>query len=231
LLACILVIVGPTVKQAKPIVVISNLNNQQTQPSVLRRIADGDSTAVNDCIRQYGARVWGLARRLSRTQADAEDATQEIFLNIWHAASSFDPAKGCESAFILMIARRRLIDRLRKSKFELSIDSTVDVAHDLTSSEAGISHQSSAEAEMAMGALRQLRPDQRRLLELNLLAGLTQAEISAQLDLPLGTVKSHIRRGLMTMRQYMRITPEPGSSKKRRMVSPVSKLLTSVTEQ
>ena len=84
-------------------------------PSVLQRIAAGESSAVRECIDQYGALVWSLARRLSRTPADAEDATQEIFLDIWRSAFRYDSSQGSPQVFIAMIARRRLIDRLRKT--------------------------------------------------------------------------------------------------------------------
>src|SRR5271154_3658467 len=91
-------------------------------PSVLQRIASGDSDAVRECIEQYGALVWSLARRLSRTASDAEDATQEIFLDIWRSASRFDATQGSDKVFIAMIARRRLIDRLRKTSAEPPMD-------------------------------------------------------------------------------------------------------------
>lgn len=75
-------------------------------PSLLQRIAGGDSAAVSECITKYGALVWSLARRLSRTASDAEDATQEIFLDIWRSAGRFDPSQGSDQIFIAMIARR-----------------------------------------------------------------------------------------------------------------------------
>ena len=85
-------------------------------PSVLQRIASGDPAAVRECIDQYGPLVWSLARRLSRTASDPEDATQEIFLDIWRSAGRFDASQGSDKVFIAMIARRRLIDRLREKK-------------------------------------------------------------------------------------------------------------------
>ena len=72
--------------------------------SVLQRIAGGDSAAVRECIEQYGALVWSLARRLSRSPSDAEDATQEIFLDIWRSAGRFDASQGSDKVFIAMIA-------------------------------------------------------------------------------------------------------------------------------
>ena len=90
--------------------------------SVLQPIASGDPAAVRECLDQYGALVWSLARRLSRTAADAEDATQEIFLDIWRSAGRFDASQGSDRVFIAIIARRRLIDRLRKTTAEPPMD-------------------------------------------------------------------------------------------------------------
>ena len=84
--------------------------------SLLERIAAGDESAVRECMDQYGGLVWTLARRFSESAADAEDASQEIFLEIWKSAARFDPARGSESLFITTVARRRSIDRLRARK-------------------------------------------------------------------------------------------------------------------
>ncbi len=81
--------------------------------TILQRVAAGDSSAVDDCLAQYGALVWSLARRHSPNYSDAEDAVQEAFLGIWQGAGRFDPEKGSETTFITMIVRRRLIDRRR----------------------------------------------------------------------------------------------------------------------
>ena len=81
--------------------------------TLLQRIAKGDASAVQECMETYGNLVWSLARRYSESAADAEDATQEIFLDIWKSAGRFDPERGKETTFIATIARRRLIDRVR----------------------------------------------------------------------------------------------------------------------
>ncbi|MEM6641013.1 MAG: sigma-70 family RNA polymerase sigma factor, partial [Pseudomonadota bacterium] len=81
----------------------------------LERIAAGDPGAMQACITDFGKAVWSLALRLSPTHADAEDATQEIFLDLWRSAKRFDPRKGSELGFIMTIARRRLIDRIRRT--------------------------------------------------------------------------------------------------------------------
>jgi RNA polymerase sigma-70 factor, ECF subfamily len=170
---------------------------------VLKRIADGDLAAVRECIDRYGALVWSLARRLSRTPADAEDATQEIFTHIWRTAARFDESKGSEKVFIAIIARRRLIDRLRKSRSDLMMDSSVEILDTISWSDPGLEPEISHEAGSVLEILQEFRPEQRQVLELGLLHGLTHAEIAARLQMPLGTVKSMMRRGLMRLREVL----------------------------
>jgi RNA polymerase sigma-70 factor (ECF subfamily) len=172
--------------------------------SVLQRIATGDSAAVRECIEQYGPLVWSLARRLSRSPSDAEDATQEIFLDIWRSAARYDASQGSDKVFIAMIARRRLIDRLRKTTAEPPMD-RVEVLEQVTWSDPGTASETSTDAERAARALQALRPDQRQVLELGLLHGLSQSEIAARLQMPLGTVKSFMRRGLIKVRENMNL--------------------------
>lgn len=73
--------------------------------TVLERIAAGDPRAVGDCIDEFGGLVWAIARRMTRSRADAEDAVQEIFVDVWRSAGRFDPAQGTAKVFITTIAR------------------------------------------------------------------------------------------------------------------------------
>jgi RNA polymerase sigma-70 factor (ECF subfamily) len=178
--------------------------------SLLKRIAGGDSAAVRECIDQYGGLVWSLARRLSRTPADAEDATQEIFLALWRNAGRFDESKGSEKLFVALLARRRLFDRLRKTRSEPPMDSSTEILESVEWPDPGARSEASIEAEQAKRALQQLRPEHRQVLELGLLHGLTQSEIAARLNMPLGTVKSFMRRGIARVREVMNIEQYAG---------------------
>jgi RNA polymerase sigma factor (sigma-70 family) len=174
-------------------------------PSLFERIARGDPGAMGQCIDEFGTLVWGLARRLSRTTADAEDAVQDIFTDLWRSANRYDASQGSEKMFVAMIARRRLIDRLRRHKSEpLTVS---DEALMATAEAAGTdSSEVSAEAETAARALSQLRPEQRQVLEMSLLEGLSQTEIASRLNLPLGTVKTFMRRGLIKVRESLNLS-------------------------
>jgi RNA polymerase sigma-70 factor, ECF subfamily len=179
---------------------------------MLQRIAGGDSAAVRECIDQYGALIWSIARRLSRTPSDAEDATQEIFLDIWRSAARFDASQGSEKVFVAMIARRRVIDRLRKTSAEPPMD-TMETLDFVAAGDQVTTAETSMEAEQATRALAELRPEQRQVLELGLLHGLSQSEIAARLNMPLGTVKSFMRRGLIKVRENMNIAAEGASAR------------------
>ena len=83
--------------------------------TILQRIAGGEAVAVNECLETYGGLVWSLARRFCPKHEDAEDAVQDTFVDIWRNAERFDPEIASEATYITMIARRRLIDRYRRS--------------------------------------------------------------------------------------------------------------------
>src|SRR5688572_30887642 len=94
---------------------------------ILNRIAAGDKTAVEECLKKYGGLVWSLARRMLRNSDDAEDAVQEIFLEVWKNAGKFDETQSSETTYIAMIARRRLIDKIRFTSRRISADALDDV--------------------------------------------------------------------------------------------------------
>jgi RNA polymerase sigma-70 factor, ECF subfamily len=171
---------------------------------VLKRIAQGDPRAVSECIDEFGGLVWALARRLTRTRADAEDAVQEIFTDVWRSAGRFDASQGSEKVFITTIARRRLIDRLRKLRQEPATE-PVDVLDLAGWSEPGSQGEVCVEAERAAKAVAQLRPEQQKVLQLGILNGMTHSEIAASTGMPLGTVKTNMRRGLNQVRELMQV--------------------------
>jgi RNA polymerase sigma factor (sigma-70 family) len=164
-------------------------------PSLLARVASGDGAAVRECIAQYGGLVWSIARRFEL--ADAEDAVQEIFLDLWKSAARFDPNVASEATFIAMIARRRLIDRRRTRRRRPATEQLPEIP--AMASDA-MQPDATTEARKAAAALDQLRPEQRQVIVLSTCHGMSHGEISAQTGMPLGTVKAHARRGLMMIR-------------------------------
>ena len=170
--------------------------------AILKRIGSGDKTAVQECINTYGGLIWSLARRMLSNSEEAEDAVQEIFIDVWKNAGRFDESQASETTFVAMIARRRLIDRMRKQNRQPNIDSIEDVLVEPTENR-NQNIQTSIEAKEAAQAMKNLRPEQRQILHLSIVQGFSHQEISNALDIPLGTVKTHARRGLIKVREVL----------------------------
>ena len=175
--------------------------------ALLPRIAKGDMEAVSDFLRRHTALVWGQARRCFRSAQDAEDAVQDIFLEVWRSAERFDPRQGSESSFVATIARRRLVDRLRRQSTRPAPDLLEDAGTVPARSEVDVVDLGD-EVHRARAAMEQLRPEQREVLELALGHGRSHQEIAASVGIPLGTVKSHARRGLQRLRAMLGVEPD-----------------------
>jgi RNA polymerase sigma-70 factor (ECF subfamily) len=138
--------------------------------------------------------------------ADVEDAVQEVFIEIWKNAGRYEPTAGSEATFISTIARRRLIDRHRRKGRELDTAALPDES--LTPGfETEDRVELSEEADRAKAAMRKLRPEEQQVLELSIYQGLSQSQIATHTDLPLGTVKTHARRGLQRLRELLSEEP------------------------
>jgi RNA polymerase sigma-70 factor (ECF subfamily) len=179
-------------------------STQAPEPGpLLHRVAAGDRAAVADCVARFGGVVWSLARRLSPSEAEAEDAAQEIFLDLWKSAGRYDPSLQSEVAFVAMIARRRLIDRRRKRQRAPEGVPLAEAAEPAAPAQGEVC----AEASMALRALDDLRPEQREILVLSAVQGLSHEEIAQHKQMPLGTVKAHARRALLRVRSLLLGTP------------------------
>lgn len=174
---------------------------------LLTAIAAGELHAVDSCLRRYSGAVWSLARRFSPTEQDAEDAVQEVFLDLWKSAGRFDPSKGSEITFVMTLTRRRLIDRGRRLRGtpQPSLIEPETLPDEPTVDEAELAD----DAALAHQALEQLRPEQRQVLQMSLVQGHTHQQVAERTGMPLGTVKSHARRGLMRVREMLGVEPEP----------------------
>jgi len=170
--------------------------------SILERIGEGDALAVQECIDQYGGLIWSVARRLLGNHSEAEDAVQDVFVELWKTAERFDGKLSSEKSFIVMVARRRIIDRLRRHTRRIDTHSVED---DLVepASDQHRTIERSAEASMASRALEDLPEDRRRVLELSIYQGMSHSEIANAIGMPIGTVKSHITRGLAAVREKL----------------------------
>lgn len=166
----------------------------------LERVAAGEEAAVAECLDRFGALVWSLARRMVPNREEAEDAVQEIFVDVWKSAARFDPARGSETSFVATIARRRLIDRARRAGRRPEISELPEAVPD-QAQPAEQAIEVCDEAELAKRELETLRPEQQQVLRLAIWDGLSHSQIADRLALPLGTVKTHVRRGLLRIRE------------------------------
>lgn len=172
------------------------------QPPLLARVAQGDPEAIRECVDRYGGLLWALARKSSPSQAEAEDAVQEIFVELWRNAARYDESRGSEISFIGTLARRRLIDR-RRARMRRG-ETSIDLA---PAASIPPSQELASDARRVAWALEQLRPEQRNLLVLSAYQGLTHEEIAQSTGLPLGTVKATVRRGLIRVRELLAPSP------------------------
>lgn len=167
---------------------------------------------MNAFLDRYSGLVWSLARRHSPSPQDAEDAVQEIFLEIWRSAARYDPEVAAEQTFVAMIARRRLIDRARRHQRQPKREALPEPEIVVAEPEPDRA-EISDEARRVSAVLRTLRPEQQKVLELSLVQGRSHSQISEQTGMPLGTVKSLARRGLIKVRKMLGVDPQPGETR------------------
>ena len=170
-----------------------------TETPVLPQVASGEPTAVADCLNRYGNLVWSLARRSCPDTQAAEDAVQDIFLKLWKVADRFDPKIASETTFVAMIARRRLIDLSRKKSWPTTGSIELDTFTN-PEMDAASRVEINDEAAKAKQLLNELPTDQQQVIKLSVYDGLSHSRIAEATGLSLGTVKTHLRRGMIKLR-------------------------------
>lgn len=174
---------------------------------LLQRIQRRDSAALALLYEQCVDRLYALALRVVGIEADAEDVLSEVFLQVWRTPDSYTPERGSVMAWLVIIARSRAIDLLRKRLPAQRLDPVETLANRLEAPgplppEAIAQWQ---ESSLLRLALEKLTPIQRQMIELAFFEGLTQTEIAQLTRLPLGTVKSHLRRAQIDLEQRLQI--------------------------
>ena len=172
---------------------------------LLRRIAERDASALADLYDRHAQLLFALIVRILRNRSEAEDALQDVFLRVWQRAETYDPAFGSPVAWLVRIARNRAIDRLRLRRSHPDQE-----PQPLTSEPAEPAFRAPDETAIVGqlrsaidGALSALSPDDRTLIEAAFFEGYTQSELAAKFGLPLGTVKTRLRRGMQQMREQL----------------------------
>jgi RNA polymerase sigma-70 factor (ECF subfamily) len=185
----------------------------ETDQALIARIEARDADALARLYDRHATRLLGLAERILGGGGEAEEVVQEVFLYVWRAAASFDPARGSALAWLLVATRSRAIDRLRarrpaSSRGELRrLD---DVPESAAPGDVELDSAAREWESLCLAAIGELPPEQRRVLELAYFEGLTHTEIAEKTATPLGTVKTRARLGLMKLRERIRPYRESG---------------------
>jgi RNA polymerase sigma-70 factor (ECF subfamily) len=187
-----------------------SLPNQQTDAEdaeLLRAVARGDESAFARVYDRFSPILLGLLLRILRSRAEAEDVLQEVFLQVWQQARSFDASRGRAFTWLVTLARSRAIDRLRAVDSRERAAQRSAEAPPPTPPAAGWADEEAIRAERAeavRGALGELPEEQRQVLLLAYLEGMSQTEIAAAKNQPLGTVKTRTRAGLKKLSESLR---------------------------
>ncbi|TPW72808.1 sigma-70 family RNA polymerase sigma factor [Schumannella sp. 10F1B-5-1] len=174
---------------------------------LLEQIAGGDRTAFAAFYDRMSSRVFGLVKRLLRDHAQSEEVTQEIFLEIWQGASHYDAAKGGAVSWVLTMTHRRAVDRVRASQASRDRDSRIGIRDwepdvDVVAENVEVR----VENERVKVALGRLTDLQRQAVVLAYYGGYSHREVSEMLHIPLGTVKTRLRDGMIRLRDEMGVT-------------------------
>jgi len=171
---------------------------------LLARVALGDQAAFAELYDNMAPRVLGLVKRLLRDHAQSEEVTQEIFLEIWQNAARYDSSKGGASGWILTMTHRRAVDRVRASQASRDRDVKIGV-RDYVSEYDNVSEtvQVRMESERVEKAMLRLTELQRQAVTLAYYGGLSHSEVAEQLSVPIGTVKTRLRDGLIRLRDEL----------------------------
>jgi len=189
------------------------MNDTEQDRRCWDRVAGGDSAALAELYDRYADLLYSLARRIVGSTADAEEVLQDAWLQAWRSARSYDPARGALGAWLVTITRTRALDRLRSmgSRRRGEAAATVEAASDPPprAADPATGYARRALRSNVAAAITALAPQQRQVLELAFFEGLSQSEIAARLNAPLGTVKSWTRQALLKLRERVPVEAMP----------------------
>ncbi len=185
----------------------ADVETKTTDEAVFAAFKGGDSDALRIIYDRYGLLVYRLVYRMVNNYQEAEDLTQEIFLSL-QERPNYDPKRGSFYTYLMMLTRSRTIDCLRAKRSQGNFWQNPGKIKDLLNKRNSVHPIDVAAIEERANKVRQalnsLSSNQRQILELSYYEGLSQSAIAKRLDLPLGTVKTHSRRGLLQLRKNLR---------------------------
>jgi len=175
-----------------------------THEDLIRLVALGDEAAFEELYDAVAPRVYGLVRRVVRDPAQSQEVTQEVFVDVWAQASRFDADRGKAMSWILVIAHRRAVDRVRASQASADRDLRQGIKEFQESyDDVADTVETQMEAERVRKALETLTDPQREAISLAYYGGFTHQEVAELLKIPVGTVKTRIRDGMIRLRDKL----------------------------
>lgn len=173
-------------------------------PTLLAAAARGEQTAFARLYDLTAARVYGMVLRVVRDPAQASEVTQEVYLQVWRESARYDPALGSVPSWLLTIAHRRAVDRVRAAQAATRRDDRFATVHtERPYDQVAEQAQAKLDAQRVRKVLAELTEVQREAIELAYFGGYTHREVAELLQLPLGTVKTRIRDGLIRLRDAL----------------------------
>jgi RNA polymerase sigma-70 factor, ECF subfamily len=167
-------------------------------------LRQGNTNALGILYDRYGTAVYRLALRMLTNPMEAEDLTQEVFLAFWRGVDKYDIDRGTLVVFLLTITRSRALNRLKQQSSQHNLSQRVGKYLPANDRNPGMESVSLGELRERMSfALGELPSTQQQVLEMGYYQGKSQSEIAQELDLPLGTVKTRSRQGLLKLRQFL----------------------------
>ena len=183
----------------------TGVSTQADDWKLMQRVASGDEAAVEELYDRFAPLVFKASRQVLSSSAEAEDAVQEIYTRLWQTADRYDPRKAKLVTWVMLLTRRHLIDRLRRKGARPDpghLDETTGLARDESVPRSATADEESS--DLLRQQIDELPELQRTVIERAYLQGFTLREVAAQLDAPLGTVKSALSRGLNRLRDRIR---------------------------
>ncbi|HEY5225020.1 MAG TPA: ECF RNA polymerase sigma factor SigK [Microbacteriaceae bacterium] len=179
-----------------------------TADELLLRTGQGDQVAFGEFYDRLAPRVLGTIRRLLIDQAQSEEVAQEVFLEVWQSAARFEPNKGGAATWVLTMAKRRAIDRIRSAQASRDRDTRVGI-RDFRAESDGVAEtvETRIERERVGVAMERLTEAQRQAISLAYDGEYTHSEIAQLLGIPVGTVKTRLRDGMIRLRNELGVVP------------------------
>jgi len=182
-------------------------NQLEAEVALLRRVAQGDRAGFEELYDRLSSVLFSTAFRILNDREAAEDVLQDVFIQIWEKAPLYNPSLGKPVTWAITLTRNKAIDRLRatdrRSRLKEAMQSESKVLEQFDGRSSFDAVASEEAAKMVRASIQMLSEDQRQVIELAFYSSLSQTEIAERLNVPLGTIKARIRRGMLKLKELL----------------------------